>query len=59
MVRCTGMPSDGGVVMMETVGITMLHPLEMGKPELPPPLEVVLPSSTDSSRMACSDGDPQ
>jgi hypothetical protein len=57
MVRGTKVPSDGGVVVMGTVGVTMFHPQEMGKPELPPPLEAVLPSLVDSSRMICSDGD--
>jgi hypothetical protein len=31
---------------------------EMGKSELPPLLEVVLPSSMNSSRIVCSDGGP-
>jgi hypothetical protein len=50
--------SDGGVVVMETIKITMLHPQEMGKSEVPFLLEVVSPSSVDSSRMVCSDNDP-
>jgi hypothetical protein len=44
MVRGVGVPSGGGVVVIGTVGVTILHPLEMGKSELPPPLEVVSPS---------------
>jgi hypothetical protein len=44
--------------MMRIVVVTRLHPREMGKPKLPLLLEVVSPSSTDSLRMVCSDGDP-
>jgi hypothetical protein len=58
MVRGVGVPSDGGVVVMRVDGVAMLHPREMEKPELPPPLEVVSPSLADSSRIVCSDGDP-
>jgi hypothetical protein len=59
MVRGTGVPSCGGVVVMGIVRITTLHPREMTKPELPPPrLEVVSSSLVDSSRKACSDIDP-
>jgi hypothetical protein len=60
MVRGTGVPSGGGVVVMGIVRITTLHPREMTKPELPPPprLEVVSSSLVDSSRKACSDIDP-
>jgi hypothetical protein len=36
MVRGAGVPSGGGVVVMGIIGITMLHPQEMGKPELSP-----------------------
>jgi hypothetical protein len=46
------------VVMMRIVVVTRLHPREMGKPELPPLLEVVSSSSADSSRMVCSDDNP-
>jgi hypothetical protein len=38
--------------------ITALHTLGVGKAELSPSLEVELSSLGDSSRMACSDGDP-
>jgi hypothetical protein len=31
MVGGTGVPSDGGVVVIGTVRVTMLHPREMGK----------------------------
>jgi hypothetical protein len=58
MVRDTGVPSDGGVVVMGIVGVTMFHPQEIGKLKLPPPLEVVSPSSMDSSMIVCSDGNP-
>jgi hypothetical protein len=57
-VRGDGMPSGGCVVVMWIVGVTTLHSQEMGKPVLPPPLEVVSPSSVESSRIVCSDGDP-
>jgi hypothetical protein len=36
-VRGVGVPSDRGVVVMRTVGVTTLHSQEMGKPELPLP----------------------
>jgi hypothetical protein len=58
MVRGTGVPSGGGVVVMGMAGVTMLQPREMGKSELSPSLEVELSSPVDSSRMACSDGEP-
>jgi hypothetical protein len=57
MVRSTRVLSGGGVVKMETVMITMLHPRGSGKPELPPSTEVVSPASEHSSRMVCRDGD--
>jgi hypothetical protein len=57
MVRCTGVPSDGGVVVMGTVVVTTLHPQEMGNSEFSPPLEAVSASLADSSRKVCSDGD--
>jgi hypothetical protein len=37
MLRGARVPSNGGLVVMGTVGFTMLHSREMGKPELPPP----------------------
>jgi hypothetical protein len=58
MVRSAGVFSSGGVVVMGTVGVTMLHPWGPGDPELPPSPEVVLLPSKDSSRMVCKDGDP-
>jgi hypothetical protein len=57
MARGVGVLSDGGVVMMGIDVVTTLHPREMGKTELLPPLEVVSPSSAESSRMVCSDSD--
>jgi hypothetical protein len=36
----------------------MLHALGTGKPKLCPSLEAESSSQGDSSRMACSDGDP-
>jgi hypothetical protein len=57
MVKSTEVLSGDGVVEIGIVGVTTLHPREPGKPE-PPPLEAVLPSSKDSSRMVCRDGDP-
>jgi hypothetical protein len=35
MVRGTGVPSRGSVVVMGTIWVTTLHPREMGKLELP------------------------
>jgi hypothetical protein len=58
MVRVVRETSCHGVVMMETGGVTTLHFQEMGRPELPPLLDVVLLSSADSLRMVCSDGNP-
>jgi hypothetical protein len=58
MARGTRLPPDSGVVVMGTNGVATLHPQEMGKPRLPPPLEVVSSSSADSSRIVCRDGDP-
>jgi hypothetical protein len=37
MVRGTRVPFGGGVDVMGIVGVTTLHPREMGKPGLPPP----------------------
>jgi hypothetical protein len=58
MVRGIEVPSGGGMVMMGIVGVTTLHPRDMGKSELPPLLEVMSPSSVDSLRIVCSDGNP-
>jgi hypothetical protein len=55
MVRGVGVPSGGGVVVIGTVGVTILHPLEMGKSELPPSARGCHPLSVDSSRILCSD----
>jgi hypothetical protein len=40
------------------VGIIVLHALGRGELDLSPSLKAKLPSLGDSSRMACSDGDP-
>jgi hypothetical protein len=45
MIRGAGVSSGGGVVVMGTIGVTILHPREIGKLELPPLLEVMSPSS--------------
>jgi hypothetical protein len=58
MVKGTRVPSSGSVVAMGMVGVTTLQPREMRKPELPPLLEVESSSLMNSSRMACSDGNP-
>jgi hypothetical protein len=42
MVRGTKVPSNGGLVVLGTDWVTILHHREMEKQELPPPLEVVL-----------------
>jgi hypothetical protein len=57
MVRGIRIPSDGGMVVIGIVGVTMLHSREIGKLELLPLLEVVWPSSVDSSRIVYSAGD--
>jgi hypothetical protein len=58
MVRGIRVPSGGVVIVMGTDRVTMLHPQEMGKLELPPPLEAMSPSLADSLRIVCSDGNP-
>jgi hypothetical protein len=58
MVRGVEVPSNGDVLVMGTIRVTTLHPREMEKLELPPPLEVVSSSSADSSKIVCSDGEP-
>jgi hypothetical protein len=57
MVRGIRILSDGGMVVIEIVGVTMLHSREIGKPELLPLLEVVWPSSVDSTRIVYNAGD--
>jgi hypothetical protein len=49
MVRGTKVSYDGGVVVMGVDEITVLHPREMGKQMLSPPLEAVSSSLMDSS----------
>jgi hypothetical protein len=56
MVRSARVFSNGGLVVMGTVGVTTLHPRGMGKLELPLPFKVVSSSLVDSSRTMCSDG---
>jgi hypothetical protein len=43
---------------MGVADITMLHALGRGEPELSPSLETESSSLGDSSRMACSNGEP-
>jgi hypothetical protein len=57
MVRGIRILSDGGMVVIEIVGVTTLHSREIGKPELLPLLEVVWPSSVDSTRIVYNAGD--
>jgi hypothetical protein len=57
-VRSTEVLSDAGVVVMGTLGVTMLHPQGLGDPKLPPSPEEVPLSSKESSRAVCNDGDP-
>jgi hypothetical protein len=45
VARGNEVPSDGGVVVMGIDRVTMLHPREMGKPDLHSPLEVASPPS--------------
>jgi hypothetical protein len=40
------------------MGITILHALGRGEPGLSPSLKAESPSLSNSSRMACNDGDP-
>jgi hypothetical protein len=49
MVRGTKVSYDSGVVVMGVDEITVLHPREMGKQMLSPPLEAVSSSLMDSS----------
>jgi hypothetical protein len=49
---------DGGVVAMGMAEVTTLHTLGTGKSELSPSLMAESSTLGDSSRMACSDGDP-
>jgi hypothetical protein len=51
--------SGTGVVVMGSVGVTMLHPRRPGDPELPPPPvpKVALSSLEDASRVVYKDGD--
>jgi hypothetical protein len=58
MVWGTRVSADGGTVVMGMAEITTLHALWKGKLELSPSLEDESSSQGDSSRMACSDGDP-
>jgi hypothetical protein len=44
--------------MMGTADITVLHTLRRGEPKLSPSLKTEPSSLGDSSRKACSDGDP-
>jgi hypothetical protein len=44
--------------MMGMVEVTIMHSQSTGKLELSPSLEAELSLLTNSSRMACSDGDP-
>jgi hypothetical protein len=46
------------VVATGATEVTMLHAIGMGKLELSPSLEAKSSSLGNSSRMACSDGDP-
>jgi hypothetical protein len=44
-------------VVMVTIGVITLHPQGPWDPELPSTPEAVLPSSEESSRTVCKDGD--
>jgi hypothetical protein len=58
MVESAGVFSDDGVVVMETIGVTTLHPRGLGNPKLPTPPEAASPLPEDSSRTVCKDSDP-
>jgi hypothetical protein len=57
MVRSARVFSGGGMVAMGTFGVTTLHPRGHGNPKLPPLPEAASPSSEDSSRTVCKEGD--
>jgi hypothetical protein len=57
MVKSAEVFSNTVVVIMRTVRITMLHPQGLEDLKLPPSPEVVPPSSEESSRAVCKDGD--
>jgi hypothetical protein len=56
--KASQFPPRGGVVAMGMVEVTTSHSRGIGKPELSPSLKAESSSLGDSSRMACSDGDP-
>jgi hypothetical protein len=58
MVRSVGVSSSDGVVALGIVGVTTLHPRGLREQEPPPLPEAMSPSSEESSRMVCRDGDP-
>jgi hypothetical protein len=58
MVWCARVFSSAGVVVMETVGVTMLHPRGLGDLDLPPTPKMAPPSPEESLRVACKDGNP-
>jgi hypothetical protein len=43
---------------MGAIEVTMLHAIQIGKPELSPSLKAKSSLLGHSSRMSCSDGDP-
>jgi hypothetical protein len=53
-----GTSSNDGVVVRGIAGIIVLHTLRRGELELSSSLETKSSSLGNSSRMACSDGDP-
>jgi hypothetical protein len=57
MIWRAGVFSYTGVVVIGTVGVTMLHPRGPGDPELPPTPEVAPPPSEEYLRAVCKDGD--
>jgi hypothetical protein len=58
MVWRARVPSRVGIVVMGSVGVTMLHPQGPGDSELPLVPEVAPSLSEVSSRVVCRDGIP-
>jgi hypothetical protein len=58
MVGSGGVFSSAGVMVMGTICVTKLYPQGSGDLDLSPLPEAASPSSKESSRVLCKDGDP-
>jgi hypothetical protein len=58
MVRWARVFSGADVAVMGRIEVTTLHPRGSGNPELPFAPKVTLPTSEESLRVVCKDGDP-